>query len=97
MSNKTKFVLFTKRKEKKEKKINYFEDDKSRTLRLRGMGSSNSRLLPSWSSRLGSSGPAGPGPTPPMLGTLKGLKLSAESGGDGVEGLDWSLGADQLQ
>lgn len=67
------------------------------TLRLRGMGSSKSRLLPSCSSRLGSSGPAGPGPTPPRLGTRKGLKLSAESGGEGVEGLDWSLGADQLQ
>lgn len=67
------------------------------TLRLRGMGSSKSRLLPSCSSRLGSSGPAGPGPTPPRLGARKGLKLSAESGGDGVEGLDWSLGADQLQ
>lgn len=67
------------------------------TLRLRGMGSSKSRLLPSCSSILGSSGPAGPGPTPPRLGTRKGLKLSAESGGEGVEGLDWSLGADQLQ
>lgn len=61
------------------------------------MGSSKSRLLPSCSSRLGSSGPAVPGPTPPTLGTRKGLKLSAESGGEGVEGLDWSLGADQLQ
>lgn len=61
------------------------------------MGSSKSRLLPSCSSKLGSSGPAGPGPTPPRLGTRKGLKLSADSGGDGVEGLDWSLGADQLQ
>ncbi len=67
------------------------------TLRLRGMGSSNSRLLPSCSSRLGSSGPTEPDPTPPRLGTRKGLKLSAESGGEGVEGLDWSLGADQLQ
>ncbi|KAG7251839.1 LOW QUALITY PROTEIN: hypothetical protein CRUP_023955, partial [Coryphaenoides rupestris] len=67
------------------------------TLRLRGIGSSNSRLLPSWSSRLGSSGPEALGPPLPRLGrALKGLKLSAERGGEGVDGLDWSLGADQL-
>ncbi|TNN86003.1 Arrestin domain-containing protein 3 [Liparis tanakae] len=34
---------------------------------------------------------------PPALGTRNGLKLSAASGGDGVDGLDWSLWADQLQ
>lgn len=58
------------------------------TLRLRGMGSSNSRLLPSCSSRLGSSGPAGTAPPPPAPEPRKGLKVSADSGGDGVEGLD---------
>lgn len=52
-----------------------------------GMGSSKSRLLASASSM----------PSSGCAGLRKGLKLSAESGGDGVDGLDWSLGALQLQ
>jgi len=52
-----------------------------------GMGSSNRRLLVSASS-IPSSG---------WEGVRKALKLSADRGGDGVDGLDWSLGAFQLQ
>ena len=51
------------------------------------MGSSKSKL-PASASSMPSSGGAG---------LRKGLKLSADSGGDGVDGLDWSLGALQLQ
>lgn len=60
------------------------------TLRLRGMGSSKSRLLPSGSSRASSGCPV-------TAGMRKGLKLSADRGGDGVDGFDWSLGMLQLQ
>lgn len=52
-----------------------------------GMGSSKRRLLVSASS-IPSSG---------WEGVRKALKLSADRGGDGVDGLDWSLGAFQLQ
>lgn len=52
-----------------------------------GMGSSKRRLLVSPSS-IPSSG---------WEGVRKALKLSADRGGDGVDGLDWSLGAFQLQ
>lgn len=52
-----------------------------------GMGSSKSRLLASASSM----------PSSGRAGLRKGLKLSADSGGEGVDGLDWSLGALQLQ
>lgn len=51
------------------------------------MGSSKRRLLVSASS-IPSSG---------WEGVRKLLKLSADRGGDGVDGLDWSLGAFQLQ
>lgn len=51
-----------------------------------GMGSSKSRL-PASASSMPSSG----------AGLRKGLAQSADSGGDGVDGLDWSLGALQLQ
>lgn len=51
-----------------------------------GMGSSKSRP-PASASSMPSSG----------AGLRKGLALSADSGGDGVDGLDWSLGALQLQ
>lgn len=55
-----------------------------------GMGSSKSRLLASASSMPSSGCGCG-------AGLRTGLKLSADSGGDGVDGLDWSLGALQLQ
>lgn len=69
----------------------WFRGDRERgggglTFLFRGMGSSKSRLLASASS-MPSSG----------AGLRKGLALSADSGGDGVDGLDWSLGALQLQ
>lgn len=52
-----------------------------------GMGSSKRRLLVSPSSI----------PSSVWEGVRKALKLSADRGGDGVDGLDWSLGAFQLQ
>ena len=52
-----------------------------------GMGSSKRRLLVSASSM----------PSSGWEGVRKALKLSADRGGDGVDGLDWSLGAFQLQ